>query len=80
MDSAQAVARKCTFCVDRIDRGQPPACVAACNAGAMMFGNLTDPNDDTARVINTGHDDCFILKPEMETGPAIYYLGFRKKG
>jgi Fe-S-cluster-containing dehydrogenase component len=79
MDSAQAVARKCTFCVDRIDRGQPPACVAACNAGAMMFGNLTDPNDDIARVINTGHDDCFILKPEMETRPAVYYLGFRKK-
>lgn len=30
--------RKCTFCSDRQEQGREPACVAACPAGALMFG------------------------------------------
>jgi formate dehydrogenase iron-sulfur subunit len=31
--------RKCTFCVDRQDRGLEPACAAACPTGALTFGD-----------------------------------------
>lgn len=42
----------CTLCVHRVDKGQTPACVEACNAsgkGAMWFGDLNDPNSEIAK-------------------------------
>ena len=38
----QGTVDKCTFCAERIDAGgnQPQACVAACVAGARVFGDL----------------------------------------
>jgi molybdopterin-containing oxidoreductase family iron-sulfur binding subunit len=41
----------CTLCVHRVDKGQLPACVEACTEGAMIFGDLEDPNSDIARRI-----------------------------
>ncbi len=41
----------CTFCVQRVDRGQLPACVEACTEGAMLFGDLNDPNSEISRRI-----------------------------
>jgi formate dehydrogenase iron-sulfur subunit len=35
-------ARKCTFCVDRQADGLPPACVAACPADALHYGERHD--------------------------------------
>ncbi|HHN66941.1 MAG TPA: 4Fe-4S dicluster domain-containing protein [Thermopetrobacter sp.] len=34
----------CDMCAHRVDVGQIPACVEACDKGAMMFGDLNDPN------------------------------------
>jgi molybdopterin-containing oxidoreductase family iron-sulfur binding subunit len=39
----------CTFCVQRIDRGQKPACVEACPEVAIVFGDLNDENSDIAK-------------------------------
>ncbi len=33
---------KCDFCVDDLDAGRPPACVAACPNRALDFGQLED--------------------------------------
>jgi molybdopterin-containing oxidoreductase family iron-sulfur binding subunit len=39
----------CTFCVQRVDRGLGPACAEACREGAMLFGDLNDPESALAR-------------------------------
>ena len=39
----------CTFCVQRVDRGLLPACVEACPEGAMLFGDLNDPESAITR-------------------------------
>ncbi len=44
----------CTFCVQRVDRDQSPACVEACDkAGhkAMVFGDLNNPESDVAKAV-----------------------------
>jgi len=37
-----AIMDKCTFCHDRVTNGEPPACAAACTAGAITYGQRAD--------------------------------------
>ncbi|MGO9743686.1 MAG: sulfate reduction electron transfer complex DsrMKJOP subunit DsrO [Roseiarcus sp.] len=50
----RGTVESCTLCVHRIDAGRLPACVETCNAeagGAMMFGDLADPDSDISRAV-----------------------------
>jgi anaerobic dimethyl sulfoxide reductase subunit B len=38
----KGVMTKCNFCVDYIDAGQPPSCVAACPSRAIEFGDIEE--------------------------------------
>lgn len=38
--SDDARAEKCNFCVDRLEKGEPPICVAACPMRALDFGDF----------------------------------------
>jgi len=38
-DEEKKVIGKCIFCVDRINEGMVPACVANCQTGALQFGD-----------------------------------------
>ena len=38
-DEERGVAQKCDLCVDRLDRGLQPACVAACPSHCIYFGD-----------------------------------------
>jgi len=47
----------CTFCVQRVDRGETPACVEACDAKghkAMIFGDLKDPESEISKALKAG--------------------------
>lgn len=75
----QNVARKCTYCVQRVDQGLDPACVVACPTKARIFGDLDDPESELSRYvvdqkIETGRSP-FQLLPEAGTNPAGTYLG-----
>jgi hypothetical protein len=37
-----AVAVKCDGCVDRVDRGEEPACTQVCKVDALVFGELNE--------------------------------------
>ena len=66
------VAEKCTGCVERIDNGQEPMCVAVCPAGARVFGDLGDPDSEISFTIK--QQGGRQLLADLGTGPGVYYL------
>ncbi len=62
---AKGVVEKCTFCPERLAAGRKPACVEACPAGALIFGDRRD-------VVPRGR--ALRRKPELGTGPEVHYL------
>jgi molybdopterin-containing oxidoreductase family iron-sulfur binding subunit len=66
------VVEKCTFCADRLDAGRPPACVEACRDKALVCGDLHDPASPVRALL--GGRVALRRKPELGTGPAVFYL------
>jgi Fe-S-cluster-containing dehydrogenase component len=71
------VVEKCTFCAERIGLGREPACVEAANGvvggkGALIFGNLSDPRSEVARIIRQKRTICRQIG--LGTRPNVYYL------
>ena len=67
------VADKCDFCVVRVTRGLEPICVASCTGGAMVFGDINDPQSEVARLARDSK--TFTLREEQGTAPQVYYIG-----
>ena len=62
-------ARKCTFCLHRLERGELPACVTTCIGGAMYFGDMSDRTSlvyeiTQGRRIFKGHENLGV-KPRV---------------
>jgi tetrathionate reductase subunit B len=62
---------KCDFCVERIDSGLVPYCVAACPTEAMIFGDLDDPNSEASKSIAI--TKAKPLLTEFGTKPRVYF-------
>ena len=67
----RGVVEKCTFCAERLEKGLMPACVEASN-GAIMFGDLNDPNSIVRRVLSKNFS--IRRKPDLGTDPGVYYI------
>jgi molybdopterin-containing oxidoreductase family iron-sulfur binding subunit len=83
----RGVMEKCTFCVQRIQDARQiansesrevrdgeiqPACAAACPAGAIVFGDLNDPESRVAKT--TKMDRHYRLLEELGIKPSVTYL------
>lgn len=66
-DRATNIARKCTFCYDRVTTGMLPACVQACPTGTLRFGS----RNEIVRLAKTGVEE---MHREGNTEAAIYGL------
>ena len=78
------VAQKCTFCSDRVDFGienglmpgvdprATPACVNACIADALHFGDVDDPNSNVSRLLR--EQRSFRMHAELGTDPGFHYV------
>ncbi|MEW5722577.1 MAG: sulfate reduction electron transfer complex DsrMKJOP subunit DsrO [Thermodesulfobacteriota bacterium] len=68
----KGVVEKCNFCAERLAQGQYPACVEACESGALAFGDLSSPSSEVNRLIRENY--TIRRKPSLGTGPNIFYL------
>lgn len=68
--------QKCTFCVHRLEEGEIPRCVQSCPAGAMIFGDLDDPQSEVSQRLKTGGIE--VYHPEWNTQPNVYYIDLHK--
>jgi molybdopterin-containing oxidoreductase family iron-sulfur binding subunit len=73
-------AQKCSFCVERLDRGLQPACVEACPTGARVFGDRDDPESPVAKALQ--EREAVPMSAPTETEPSVMYLveGVRRAG
>lgn len=65
-------ARKCHFCIHRIERGMLPSCVTTCIGQATYFGDMNNPGALVSKLI--GQSNVIQLKKELGTNPKVYYL------
>jgi Fe-S-cluster-containing dehydrogenase component len=76
----KGVVEKCQFCAERLAKGLMPACVEAgreiCEKKGkepvLVFGDLADPDSEVRQVLR----EHFSIrrKPELGTGPSVYYI------
>lgn len=68
----KGVVEKCNFCVERLAVGSPPACVEACKYGALLFGDIGDPDSEVRKILHSNH--TILRKPDLGTLPNVYYI------
>lgn len=74
-ERSKGVVEKCIFCVELVEKGEPPACVKACDktgAHAMTFGDLADPNSPVRELLRKHY--TIRRKPGLGTEPNIFYI------
>jgi Fe-S-cluster-containing dehydrogenase component len=69
---SEGYADKCTFCLHRVEKGLPPACVAACPTRSLTFGDVNDPDSDIATLLRTRQ--WKQINTESGTHPNLYFL------
>ncbi len=84
---SRGIMEKCTFCVQRVRRGEldadregrevrdgdiQPACAQACPTDALMFGDVKDPQSRVSQFANDKR--AFHLREQLGTEPNVLYL------
>lgn len=67
------IAEKCCWCHHRVDAGLDPACAEACPSGAILFGDLNDPESELSKAV--AKQPVQVIKPEIGTHPQVFYIG-----
>lgn len=65
-------ARKCHFCLHRLEEGQLPECVTTCIGRATYFGDANDPDSLVSRL--SVSPNAIRLLEEQGTKPRVLYL------
>ena len=62
----KGVVGQCDFCIDLLEKGEEPACVAACNMRVLKFGDLEELEAEYG-----GVKDIEVLPASYLTGPSF---------
>lgn len=77
-NEAKQLPQKCTLCAHLLDQGwKEPRCVEACPTGALVFGDLDDPESEVSRLISSGKTEA--LHPEYGLQEKVRYIGLPKR-
>jgi Fe-S-cluster-containing dehydrogenase component len=72
------IGQKCTLCAHHLDKGEKePRCVDACPTGALVFGDLDDPESEISKL--SAELNTEVLHPEYDTRPTVCYVGIPKR-
>ena len=69
----KGITEKCTFCIQRLEKGLQPACAANCPVSVFTFGDLDDPEGSVSRAL-AGRPHFHLLE-DAGTKPRVFYLG-----
>jgi molybdopterin-containing oxidoreductase family iron-sulfur binding subunit len=85
----RGIMEKCTFCIQRIHKGQDqaksenrvtfdgeviPACAQACPADAIVFGRLDDPESRVSTLAHSSTGRGTKMLEDLGTLPRVTYL------
>lgn len=68
----KGVVEKCSFCEERLAKGLKPACVEACSAKALTFGDLNEPGSQVRRLLAS--KSSVRRKAHLGTEPKVFYI------
>lgn len=71
MDHHRGIVIKCRLCIEMVREGGEPACVTTCPTQVRIFGDMDDPDSEIARFV--AKNRATPLRPDLNTGPNIYY-------
>jgi Fe-S-cluster-containing dehydrogenase component len=70
--------QKCAMCAHRLDAGDSePRCAESCPTGAMVFGDLDDPQSEISQ--RAAALETEALHPEYGCSPRVLYYGIPKR-
>ncbi len=65
-------ARKCHFCIHRVEKGELTRCTTTCLGHATYFGDVNDPQALITQLISK--PNVIKYKEELGTKPMVYYI------
>jgi len=67
---------KCDFCLRRRLQNDKsiPACVEACPADVLFFGDLSDKKSKIYNLLHKHEQEIMVLRPESNSKPNVFYL------
>ncbi len=76
-NEALQLPQKCDMCAHLLDKGYTtPRCVEMCPTGALVFGDLNDPESEISKLVASQEPKA--LHPEYELGESVRYLNVPK--
>ena len=67
IDPNSHTAAKCNFCAHRVELDLKPSCEVVCPVGAIISGDVDDPDSEVSRLLGTA--PSAVRSPEQGTGP-----------
>ena len=74
LNSHDGFADKCDLCAAKTDKGEAPACVKNCSAGALFFGDINDSESEVSKLLSRTADEHIHTLRDYGNAPRVRYI------